>query len=108
MNITHPNLVASWSDEDIDKIRECRKFYATEEQNLIAQINEDAKTMSKDDMIEYRRILKPVIKEYQSYVKASTILIDYFYGKGRFEGSVPPDSFPVELDPYFMILLAKL
>lgn len=108
MHSTHPNLVASWSDEDLNKIRECRKFYATAEQDLIAQINEEVKTMSKDEMIEYRRSLKHLIKEYQSYVKAATILIDYFYGKGRSERSVQSDTFPTELDLYFMILLAKL
>lgn len=108
MDSRHPYLVASWSDEDLDKIRERRKFYATAEQNLIAEINQAVKTMSKDQAIEYRRVLKPVIKDYQSYVKAATILIDYFYGKGKFETRTPPDAFPDELDSYFRFLLNLL
>lgn len=100
MKQSHPYLAADWTDEDLDRIKAVRTAYAKKEQDLVARI--------KKAPIEEKRELKPDLKECQAYVKAATILLDYFYGKGRFKDRVPRDGFPEELEWHFMVLLAKL
>ena len=79
---------ASWPDESLDRIRELRKTHAQSDGNSL--------------------LPKNLRKEHQRYVKACTILIEYFYGTGRFSKKSSPNNFPVELEDYMYYALTLL
>jgi hypothetical protein len=85
----HPYLAATWPDEDLDSIRELRKTHAQQEGNP--------------------DLPKDVRKEHQRHVKACTILLEYFYGTGRFADTANTAAlWPAELEIYMQIALLHL
>lgn len=85
----HPYLSASWPDEELDSIRELRKLHAQQEGDAA--------------------LPKDVRKEHQRYVKACTILLEYFYGTGRFANITNTAAlWPTELEIYMQIALLHL
>lgn len=83
----NPLLACNYTEEELQIIKNIRKFFANKEQN---------KTISKDER-----------KECQKWIKASSILDDYFWGKGRCVVS-SRNVFAAELEIYFRILLNVL
>ena len=83
-----PLMRSSWSDEQLNLIRDLRKIKAQQEGNpLLSKIHR---------------------KEHQRFVKACTILIEYFYGTGRFAKRSSHTDFPEELEPYMYYALSLL
>ena len=75
-------LAASWSDEDLERIKARRKKYALEEADLLNQIKSFTPDMWKQE--GYRWIgkeLKDQVKYCQQNVKCCTMLLEYFHGK---------------------------
>ena len=83
-----PLMRSSWSDEQLDLIRDLRKANAQREGNTA--------------------LPKDVRKDHQHYVKACTILLDYFYGTGRFARRIAASDFPVQLEPHMRYALNLL
>lgn len=107
---THPYLAASWTVEDLIRLSDFRKLHAIEEQNLFLErknLTSD-KTLPKEVKLECFRLISDQIKFAQSFVKACTILLDYFHGKGKFETHSNRAMFAPELQLYFAICLNKL
>lgn len=101
----HVTLAATWTDEDLGKIKEVRRQYSHEEEKLIKYTNDLVVGLDKDRMIEVRREMKIAIKDCQSFVKAANIILDFFYGSGKCDRG---NKFPSELDQYFQMILGKL
>jgi len=72
------DLASTWTDADIDRLRECRAFYAQS---------------------EGRDVWKDERKEANRYVKAATICIDWLTGKA------PRLHVPAELEHYVSAVL---
>jgi hypothetical protein len=79
---------SNWSDEELSRVRELRKAHAQQEGNA---------NLSKD-----------IRKEHQRYVKACTIVLEYFYGTGRFLKHNSDKDFPKELEDYIHYALNLL
>jgi len=85
----HVYLAASWTDDDLDRIRELRKTHAQQEGNA--------------------DLPKDVRKDHQRHVKACTILLEYFYGTGRFANTNNSAAlWPDELEIHMQIALSHL
>jgi len=85
----HVYLACDWTDEELNSIRNLRKVHA--------QLEGD------------NSLPKDVRKEHQKFVKSCTILIEYFYGTGRFEtNSNSSTQWPAELEIYMQIALLHL
>jgi hypothetical protein len=83
-----PLMRSSWTDEQLNLIRDLRKINAQQEGNpLLSKLNR---------------------KECQRYVKACTILIEYFYGTGRFVNKSSANDFPLELEDHMYYALSLL
>lgn len=75
-------LSASWSDEDLERLRVRRKKYALEEVEILKQIKSFSPDMWKDE--DYRWIgkeLKDQAKYAQQNIKCCTMLLEFFSGK---------------------------
>jgi hypothetical protein len=105
-----PTLAATWTDEQLQVLKDERKKFAQEEQELVQKRKavETDRELDKEVKIDLLRAFKEPIKEIQAMIKSATILVDYFYGQGRFANHCDVTDFPVELRTNFRILLAKL
>lgn len=105
-------LACTWSDEQLQALKDERRKFAQQENELIVQRKqiETDKTLDKELKIELLRLIKEPIKEVQSNIKAATLLIDFFYGTGNFPNRNLPyyKGLPPELNSIFVILLSKL
>ncbi|WP_444668459.1 hypothetical protein [Cereibacter changlensis] len=81
-------FAASWTNEEIDKVREMRKTHA--------RLESDG-TLSKDQR-----------REHGKQAKACTIIIEYLCGTGRFSKSAKASDFPPELETYMYFALNAL
>lgn len=105
-------LACTWANEQLQVLKDERRKFAQQENELIAQRKqiETDKTLDKELKIELLRLIKEPIKEVQSDIKAATLLIDFFYGTGKFAngGMAYYKGLPPELYLNFVLLLSKL
>lgn len=88
MTATDPYLVASWSDEDLNPVREFRRVNALMTQDPLA---------SKEEK-----------RDAKKCVKAATIVLQVIEGTGPCISGIPRNFFPAELDIHLMRATARL
>jgi hypothetical protein len=102
-------LVSSWADNQLNAIREIRKTHNNKETNIVQTLRQLHKQCPPDEYIkELSRIHKAQLRETQQWIKASTLLLEYFYGTGRFTTHVRENDFPIDLRDKISYLLSIL
>lgn len=92
------------NDADIEKLKKFRAYHANEEQKLhIEKKNIPNLNIPNEYRGEYAKILKENIKYHNKLSRATTIVIEFFMGTGRF-AEYAENAFPEEM--LFEILVA--
>lgn len=83
-----PYLAATYDDIQLERLKWIRKIHAQQEANP---------ELSKDER-----------KDHQRWIKATTLLLEFFFGTGKFKGPHTPSILPPELDIYYSMALVKM